>query len=359
MKKLKKKRSFKESKWATNSSDAAIDLHANAMVETQPLKDGQTLPLVVKPRVTGVLLQTWLRENWAWLEARLHRHGAVLFRGFDLPTADDFIQLVEHMPLTLIDYMESSTPRQELKKKFYTATEFPPEETIALHNELSTAETFPMKVFFYCETPPAEGGETPIADVRNVYERIDPTIRNEFETKGWSLIRNYGDGFGLDWRESFHTENKADVEDYCLRNRMTWEWKSGDRLRTKQVRPAVIDHPKTGEHCWFNHMAFWHIANLRDDIRNMFETSFASEDLPYHTYFGDGTPIPDAYANHIRDTYIAEKQSFPWQNGDVMVLDNVLAAHGRHPYQGRRKVLVTMGEAYTRKDIVDYATVTI
>jgi len=358
MKTLKKKSGFAKSKWA-EAPDAlaagAITLAAGGLVAESPMAEGETLPLRIQPQVDGLDLKAWLSENWAAAGERLRRHGAILFRGFSPRKAADFFELVEGLPIELIDYMESSTPRKELKRKFYTATEFPPEETIALHNELSTAETFPLKVFFFCETPPPVGGETPIADVRGVYRRIDPEIREAFERKGWSLIRNYGDGFGLDWRESFHTQDKCDVEAYCRRNRMDFEWKPGDRLRTRQVRPAVIDHPLTGERCWFNHLAFWHIANLRPELRRMFEAEFAPEDLPYHTYFGDGSPIPDAWANHIRDAYQAEKRAFRWQKGDLMMLDNVMTAHGRHPYEGARKVLVSMGEAYTRQDIVSYA----
>jgi hypothetical protein len=34
--------------------------------------------------------------------------------------------------------------------------------------------------------------------------------------------------------------------------------------------------------------------------------------------------------------------SFNWQRGDVMVVDNVLATHGREPFTGERRILVAM-----------------
>jgi hypothetical protein len=35
---------------------------------------------------------------------------------------------------------------------------------------------------------------------------------------------------------------------------------------------------------------------------------------------------------------------FPWQQEDVLVVDNMLSAHGRNPYCGPRKIVVAMGE---------------
>jgi len=37
--------------------------------------------------------------------------------------------------------------------------------------------------------------------------------------------------------------------------------------------------------------------------------------------------------------------SFPWQPGDLLMLDNMLVAHGREPFAGRREILVGMAEA--------------
>ena len=46
---------------------------------------------------------------------------------------------------------------------------------------------------------------------------------------------------------------------------------------------------------------------------------------------------------HILNAYKKVEISFPWETGDVMVLDNVLFAHARNPYSGKRKLFVTMG----------------
>lgn len=33
---------------------------------------------------------------------------------------------------------------------------------------------------------------------------------------------------------------------------------------------------------------------------------------------------------------------FKWQRGDILVLDNVLTAHGRRPFVGPREILLAM-----------------
>ena len=42
---------------------------------------------------------------------------------------------------------------------------------------------------------------------------------------------------------------------------------------------------------------------------------------------------------------------FPWQQGDLMVLDNMLAAHGRSPYVGARQIAVAMGQPMNREQL--------
>jgi hypothetical protein len=46
--------------------------------------------------------------------------------------------------------------------------------------------------------------------------------------------------------------------------------------------------------------------------------------------------------DEIRKIYQQEAAIFPWQEGDVLMLDNMLAAHGRAPFAGSRKVVVGM-----------------
>jgi alpha-ketoglutarate-dependent taurine dioxygenase len=308
------------------------------------LAPGRELPLVVEPNFRNVDLMGWVRNNRDLLQTKLIKHGGILFRGFGLRTQTHFEQFIRAFAVELMHYMEGATPRTELGDKVYTSTEFPPERSISIHNELCYVATWPMKIMFYCVKPPCSGGETPIGDVRKVLQRIKPEIRSRFRDKGWMLLRNFGNGFGLTWQTSFHVSDKSALETYFDAARISYEWIGRDRLRTRQVRPAIAAHPKTGELVWFNHIGFWHVSSLEPGLRARLLEDFTEEGLPFNTYYGDGTPIEDWVIDHLRDAYDAETVTFPWRQGDLLLLDNMLVAHGRRPFTGTRVVLTAMGE---------------
>jgi len=328
----------------------AISLSRDGLVKATRLQQGGALPLILQPDAEGVDLLAWTNNNMDFIESGLMTDGAILFRGFDLETQEDMEWFLESISLRPMHYMEGATPRTELSAKVYTSTEYPPEQSIALHNELNYVITWPLRIIFFCAAPARRGGETPIADVRKVFNRIAPEIRERFIEKGWMLVRNFGDGLSLPWQKSFRMKTKEELENYCRNSCIEFEWKSNDRLRTRQVRPAVRKHPATGESLWFNHVAFWHISSLDKEIRDIFLPKLKEEDLPYNTYYGDGTPIEDSVIEQLREAYDQETVAFPWQKGDLLLMDNMLVAHGRNPFEGPRSVLVSMGNPYSDYD---------
>ena len=312
------------------------------------------LPLVVEPdpALAGTLrLHEWAPGHLPWIEAGVRRFGGVLFRGWDTRAQDDFHRFLDSIGAELLHYNESSTPRTEIRNHVYTSTDFPPDQSIALHNELSVAATVPLRIWFFCELPAQEGGQTPVADVRRVLQRLSPETRARFADKGWLLVRNYGDGFGLAWQDAFGTDDRAQVERYAREQAIECEWKDDDRLRTRQLRPAIARHPDTGDEVWFNHAAFWHDSSLSPQVREMLREEFEPEDMPYQTFYGDGTPIEDETAAELREAYLQERVVFDWLQGDLLMMDNMLAAHARMPFRGPRRTLVAMARPYRRPEL--------
>ncbi len=326
----------------------SINLAPQELVSTGFLQPGSELPLVLRPVMDEVNLPDWARLNQQFLEEQLLKYGALLFRGFNVKTAADFSQVCRAISGDLLEYRERSSPRSAVAENIYTSTDYPPDQSIFPHNEHSYSLTFPLRLYFFCETPALEQGETPIVDTRKVFRRLDPRVTERFREKKWMYVRNYGDGFGLAWETAFQTNDKQAVERYCRAAGIQVEWKEDNRLRTRQVREPMIQHPRTGESIWFNHITFFHITTLHSSIRETLLKAFAPEDLPSNSYYGDGSEIEPEVVAQLREAYLQEMVSFPWQRGDVLLLDNILTAHARAPYAGPRKILVAMAEPYTR-----------
>lgn len=343
-----------KSKWAARRASMKpqpITTSQDDWVEEAPLEPGESLPLVLRPKMRSLDVYEWVRGHREELETKLRHHGGLLFRDFGLRGDADFHAFLEALGSPLMHYTEGATPRSKISDKVYTSTEFPADQTIAPHNELNYVVTWPMKIWFYCVIAAEEGGETPIVDVRKVYQRLSPETREKFEDKGWMLVRNFGDGFGPSWQSSYRVETREQAEEYFRRSDIQWTWRDGDRLRTSQVRPAVARHLETGEMCWFNHVAFWHVSSLEPRLREMFLDELGEENLPYNTYYGDGSEIEDEVAQELRDAYDAELVAFPWQEGDLLMLDNMLVAHGRKPFRGDRKILTAMAEPRSDRNL--------
>lgn len=329
----------------------AVSVSAEALIKTHLLDPKRALPLVIEPGAQPVDLIAWLSGNRAFIEEALLRHGGILFRGFGLQGAAGLEEAIRALCGEALEYRERSSPRRSVAGRVYTSTDYPPSYPIFLHNENSYQKTWPLKVFFLCETPSETGGETPIADCRRVLARIDPAVRDRLVEKGWMYVRNFGDGFGLDWQTVFQTADRDEVTEHCKRNSIEVEWKDGGRLRTRAVRSAMAKHPRTGEPVWFNHATFFHVSTLVPEVREDLLRELAESDLPTNTYYGDGTPFEPETLDHLRAAYEAETVSFPWQQGDLLVLDNMLTAHARAPYAGSRKVLVGMAEPVSREQV--------
>lgn len=304
------------------------------------LKEGEFFPLVIEPAWNGVDLLQWVTDNRGQYNEWITKYGGILFRGFGC-RMEKFVEIVSG---GLLEYNERSSPRHPVGRNVYTSTDHPADEEIFLHNECSYSHTFPTKIFFNCLVEPTDRGGTPLANCRKVYAKIDSTIREKFEKKGIMYVRNYSGRLGLPWTTVFNTEDRKKVEEYCIQKKIEFEWKVNGVLKTKQVYPAVIKHPFTGEMTWFNHGTFFHVTTLPEEIRDFFLETIAEEDLPNNTYYGDGEPIEGYVLDELRRIYRSEAVVFQWKQGDILALDNLLTAHGREPFTGPRKITVAMAE---------------
>jgi alpha-ketoglutarate-dependent taurine dioxygenase len=329
---------------APPSRRKSVSLSQTQVISAAPLQPGSALPLLVQPVVDGLDLIAWAQAQREFIEAELTKHGGILFRHFDLDPIAGLEQFVSATASGWAEYREPATPRSQVKGNIYTSTDYPPAYPIFLHNENSHTESWPLKIYFACVLPAARGGETPIADCRRIFESLDPQIRDRFVQKKVMYVRNFGEGMGFTWQAVFKTSDRADVEQYCHENGIRPEWRDGDRLRIRYVRPAVARHPRSGDMVWFNHATFFHVSTLEPALRESLLATVGEADLPYNTYYGDGSAIEAEVLEALRAAYRQATVLFPWQTGDLLMLDNMLVAHGRSPFAGPRKIVVGMAE---------------
>lgn len=329
----------------------AVNLAQRTLVKRGYLAPDHTLPLVLQPAVEDVDLAGWAQDNRATVEQELFTHGAVLFRGFALKRIEDFEQVAQALcPALFSEY--GDLPREKAGRHVYGSTPYPADKAILFHNESSHLHRWPLKQSFFCVQAAREGGETPIVDCRKMYERLRPELREKFQERALMYVRNFTPGFDVSWQDFFHTEDRAAVEETCRQHGVEWDWTPDGGLRTRQVCPAIIKHPKTGEWVFFNQIQLHHVSYLEPAVRNSLIDVLGIERVPRNVYFGDGSPIEDDTAAEIGELYERTSVRFPWREMDLLMLDNMLVAHARAPFVGPRKIVVAMGDMINQRDVL-------
>ena len=330
-------------RFANREKRKPISTADDRLVEIGEISSSASIPAVISPLAPDLDLAGWIEGNKNFLEEILVKKGAVLFRGFQINGVQSFENAASQICRELFNE-NGEHPRTTTSANVYQPVFYPPDKQLLWHNENSFNYRFPTKILFGCVKPAETGGETPLADSRLVYRNLDPKIAGLFEKKQVMYVRNYSKQLGLDWQTVFKTDDRKQVEKECRESRFSFEWKDDGTLRTRCVRPAVVSHPVTGEKTWFNQAQHWHFSCLDSETRNAFTKSFDEADFPRQCYFGDGSPIDNSMMEEILAVYQDLESVYPWQNGDLVVIDNLLAAHGRNPFKGERKLLVAMGD---------------
>lgn len=320
----------------------AVRVNEDDLVLFEPLAEAKETsePRLGRPGAVGVDLPAWTLRHRPLIERTLYQHGAILFRGFGTNTLESFKAFSQSLVDKLDGYDERTSPRKELGDNVFTSTIYPKDQPLHFHNANSYSTFWPMKIWFGCIVKAPVGGRTPLSDCRRVADHLDPKLLARFDEKGVCYVRNFMPGMGLTWQETFGSDDRHVVEEYCRREEIRFEWVSPTHLRTVQIRPARATHPVTKERLWFNQASLFHVTMLRDGIAERFLEDFPEKYLPSNSYYGDGTPISKGECEEILAAYEAAALRFDWEVGDIAVLDNMLFAHAREPFEGDRLITV-------------------
>lgn len=333
-----------------------------------------SLPIIYQPKdaksAKKESIVSWIRANRKEVDRDLLIYGAVLIRGYEISSPQDFEDVALASDPNLKNEYLGTSPRDRITKYVHTASELPGSYPIMQHAEMSFLDQPPRKLFFFAKHAPGKYGETPIADLRKIYSDLDPKLRDKFESKGVRYLRKY-DGpnasrFSLwktkRWNEMFSTKEKKEVEKQSAKQRFQVEWLENDGLKLTNVQVGVRRHPVAKTVAWHNHsqtfhvdtpaLEYWRILKRQRTLRGLgvaialslltlwSKLTHKSEDLDVHATFGDGTPISKKEIREVVDTFWKNLSVFAWKTGDVLLIDNYSVSHGRHPFSGPREILV-------------------
>jgi hypothetical protein len=286
----------------------------------------------------------WIKANLTELESELRQSGAILFRGFPLDSAETFDEFSNAFAYPNFTYKESlsNAVRINFTKRVFTANEAPKEVEIFLHHEMAQTPVSPSKLFFFCKSAADQGGETPICRSDMLFAELAqemPALAADFVKKGLKYTTHmpaqddHDSGQGRSWRSTLSVESTEQAESKLAELGYSWVWTAEGGLKaTTPVLPAVIDLGE-GKQVFYNQLiaAYMGWKGVRENPSSAIT-------------FGDGTAIP--VEGLERAVELSKKFTFelPWQDGDVALVDNYMAMHGRKPYSGERKrqVLVAL-----------------
>ncbi|MEU4745858.1 TauD/TfdA family dioxygenase [Actinosynnema sp. NPDC023658] len=281
-------------------------------------------------------------DHAAELDDLLVERKAIVFRGFGL-TEHTITDVMDRLLPDRLAYVHGNSPRTKVGANVYTSTEYPPEFTISMHNELSYAHAWPSRLVFCCVLADMTGGATPLVDAARWLESLDDEVREAF-ADGVRYTQNLHGGYGLgkSWQDTFETDDPQVVDEFLAGTGAVWQWHDDGGLRVSQLRPSTTRHPVTGVEVWFNQSDQWHTATLGDETARAMAEVLRADEMPQSVSFADHSPIPDAYVLQVRDRGLEHAVDVDWRLGDVLLFDNVLVGHGRRPFDGARRVLVGM-----------------
>ncbi|XP_057773152.1 clavaminate synthase-like protein At3g21360 [Salvia miltiorrhiza] len=324
----------------TNSS-----IFAETKIPHQKSHGGVTFPAVLSPAAAGGAssLTAGVKEQRPWLDSLLHKHGAILFRGFDsLATASDFNDVVEAFGYEELPYVGGAAPRTNVVGRVFTANESPPDQKIPFHHEMAQVQKYPTKLFFFCEVEPESGGETPIVPSHIIYERMKEKhsdFVHKLEKHGVIYTRVLGEDddpsspIGRGWKSTFLTADKAVAQERAAKLNMKVEWGDDGAVKTIMGPMAAIKEDETRRHrkIWFNSMVAAYTG--WEDKRN---------DPKKAVTFGDGSLLPDDVIYDCLRILEEESVAIPWQKGDVLLIDNMAVLHARKPFTPPRRILASL-----------------
>lgn len=346
----------------------------NQRVLSVPHPQDTVVPLALRPLPgsppsldTAISDVKSLQEAHAgYLTKKLATHGVLLFRGLPIQSADDFSRFVHAFGYSPHEVIGIVVDRPLLAPNVAPANESPKEVLIYNHNESPQVPHAPGYIFFYAQKAPAKGagGESAISSSLELFNRANreiPEFIDALAEKGilsqvtYKVEQQYTGGSTL--RQAFGKEivegddlatRKRKIEDQIKRygrgEFTTWKWEDDDQTLVVTHRlPAIRTQQSTNLPTLFTGLASYY--------KNSVGTGPGKRKNVAQTLYGDGTPIPEKYLAHLSSITDEIRVLHQWEQGDVLVFDNVIAQHGREPWTGDQKDRIVLASLFDAESL--------
>ncbi|KAF1812392.1 taurine catabolism dioxygenase TauD [Eremomyces bilateralis CBS 781.70] len=332
----------------------------------EPFPPGTVTPLALRPSTgdnitldNSIETIKSLQAQDGLLTKKLALHGTLLFRGIPIHDANDFSRFAHAFGYKPHEIIGIVVNRPELAPNVAPANEAPKEVLIYNHNESPQVPHAPEYIFFYNHRAPVVGGESPISSSLELFHRAQqeiPEFIEELGEKGilstvvYKLGQQYVGGSTL--RQAFGKEiidgddaatQRAKIEAQIARygrgKYTTWEWQDDETLVLTHRLPAIRTQPGTDLPTLFTGLAAYWKNKLN-------EGTARGRPSPTQQLYGDGTPIPEKYLEHLVKITDETRVLHKWQRGDVLVYDNIISQHGRQPWEGEQSDRVVLASLF-------------
>lgn len=308
--------------------------------------EGNVFPLTLSPSESCSIekLESCLKENKSHIDDLLRLHKGILFRGFTLSDHNDFDRIIQAIDYKTMSYLGGAAVRTQLTDRVFTANESPSTEKIPFHHEMAQTPKPPTHLFFFCETAPTVGGQTPILVSTEICDECAKTMRgnlDKLEELGVKYVRNMPEdddpssAIGRGWKSTFLCTDKEGAEKGLSELGSSFEWLDDGCLRTVTKVVPAIKHDsgdnRSNRKTFFNSLvaAYTGWNDSRNDGKNA-------------VVFGDDSTIDPAFIETAAKVMDEIKVSFTWEKGDLLLLDNRTTMHSRHTYEGPRRILASL-----------------
>ncbi|WP_035060988.1 TauD/TfdA family dioxygenase [Andreprevotia chitinilytica] len=247
---------------------------------------------------------------------RLQQHGAVLLRGF-ASDLDGFERFTQTVAARFVHNGNDS--RESLGDEGKTRSVTPGSNFVGPHSEFSYMPFRPDVLFFYCTRPARDGGASLLWDGIKLWNAMPDSTRKLFLNQ---RIRYQYLQVELDFFAQFFGTDDP------------------DQLHAKLQAVPGATCTRTGNHVDFEYNVPAQVHRQRDDVL-AFSNSIAV--FP-QTGFDDGSLLDPAIRADLLDLALQHTVSIDMQAGDVLVVDNWRAMHGRTQFaDAQRQICIRMG----------------